>query len=457
MKYNERRKNRLEEVGAVKGIGLDIGTTSICGVVYDTQKREVLKEVSADNCFISREEDWSAEQDADEIWESVQTILEELGEIKECKAIGITGQMHGILYVDREGCAVSPLMTWKDARAGRIFRDGMSYGEYLSGIMGFPVYPGYGLATHFYNISNKRIPSGAVKLCTIGDYIGMKLTGEKQPGMERSMAASLGCYSMEKEGFEEERLRRAGISPDWLPGLVLAGTVMGTYQGCPVICACGDNQASFLGAAEDVEQGILVNVGTGSQVTVFHSELLPVGNAEARPFFDRGYLYTGASLNGGKVYERLGYFIQDVCEKFTGVCPEPYEIMGELAGKPGAASLYVKPYLYGSRENPKERGEILHLNQDNFTIRELIGGFLDGMAEELKMLRETLPAEVKKGKIKLYGAGNGLRRNEALTKRVEECFGLSLRFGRCCEEAAQGAAIWACESRKNSNEEGEQI
>ena len=54
---------------------------------------------------------------------------------------------------------------------------------------------------------------------------------------------------------------------------------------------------------------------------------------DIRPFPREGYLYTGASLNGGKVYERLALFFQEVCRQFTGITPDIYEKMEQIAAE----------------------------------------------------------------------------------------------------------------------------
>lgn len=85
-------------------------------------------------------------------------VLELIQELRiqypDIKGIGLSGQMHGILYVDAEGLAVSPLYTWQDMRGSLLYKDGISYAAYLSGQTGFPLSTGFGLVTHYYNKVN---------------------------------------------------------------------------------------------------------------------------------------------------------------------------------------------------------------------------------------------------------------------------------------------------------------
>lgn len=105
-------------------------------------------------------------------------VREFQSQYKDIKGIGITGQMHGIVYTDIQGNAVSPLYTWQDGRGNLNYRENQSYAAYLSDITGCPVATGYGLVTHFYNVQNRLVPTNATKLCTIMDYAVMKLSGK---------------------------------------------------------------------------------------------------------------------------------------------------------------------------------------------------------------------------------------------------------------------------------------
>ena len=84
-------------------------------------------------------------QNPDAIFELVQSVLQELTASENVCSIGITGQMHGIVYLNASGQAVSPLYTWRDGRGNmpcHISRDGKSYAEYLSELTGYSMASG---------------------------------------------------------------------------------------------------------------------------------------------------------------------------------------------------------------------------------------------------------------------------------------------------------------------------
>ena len=81
-------------------IGIDIGTTSVCGVVLDVNTGEVVKSrTEMSDAFISTENSWEKIQDTEKIISIAMEILESFAEYP-AEVIGLTGQMHGILYVN---------------------------------------------------------------------------------------------------------------------------------------------------------------------------------------------------------------------------------------------------------------------------------------------------------------------------------------------------------------------
>ena len=77
-----------------------------------------LKQKTIENgSFLTTTKDWERIQDAEKIVKKSRQMLDDfLDEYPEVEKIGLTGQMHGIVYIDKEGTCVSPLYTWQDAR-----------------------------------------------------------------------------------------------------------------------------------------------------------------------------------------------------------------------------------------------------------------------------------------------------------------------------------------------------
>lgn len=423
----------------MNAIGIDIGTTSICLVSCEEGKEELSLVLSCENVFCGE----TFEQDADVIVRKVMKMLKEAenrGYLNcDTKGIGISSQMHGIVYVDKNGQAVSPLYTWKDRKGTENFCGEMSYETFLRQ-KGFDVHTGYGIVTHFYLSQKKEIPDGAVKFAGIGDYLAMRLTGSKVPYADCTMAASFGGFDLQKRDFDFEKLHSAGISTAFLPEVCKGEEPAGYYKNLPVTWAYGDNQASFYAAMENPETQVSVNIGTGSQVSVWDSRLIENTSGDIRPFFNESYLYVGASVNGGKVYEKLASFFEETVYVFTGKKIRAYDVMAELADEKEATDLSVNPSLYGARGNAGQSGKIENLTERNFHPADFIRAYVRGMAEELYALYKLLPPEITREKKEIMASGNGIRKNRILKQEIERVFGLPVHFQMMEEEAATGAA-----------------
>ena len=405
----------------MKAIGIDIGTTSVCGVVIDIDSGSVIDSVTKNSdAFIESENSWEKIQSVDKIIANAMDILEGFID-SETAVIGVTGQMHGIVYTDDEGVAVSPLYIWQDERGNLSYKD-TTYARYLNS------FSGYGTVTDFYNRENGLRPKEAVAFCTIHDYFVMKLCGLKTALMHSTDAASYGCYDLKEHKFNYDV--GVDVTADF--------TIAGSYRGIPVSVAIGDNQASVFSTLID-EENILLNVGTGSQVSVISDTIAESEEVETRPYFDGKYLIVGAALCGGRAYSVLKNFYKDIFSYKEALSDdEIYDIMNKMLEKE-APCLCVDTRFAGTRKNPDFSGSISGIREESFNPASLTKGVLSGMAAELYDMYEKMG--VKKSGI--VGSGNGVRKNKALVRIFEEKFGGSMKMPAHLEEAAVGAALFA--------------
>lgn len=427
----------------MKTIGIDIGTTSICLALYDTERKEITESLSEANEFLPE----SFRQDPERIVGVIQKMLDELLDAHgDVAGIGISTQMHGILYVDEGGRAVSDLYTWKDTGGNEGFgRE--TYASYLAKSTGYPMYTGYGTVTHFVLQKKGQIAPSAKAFVNIGDYLAMRLCRVAKGRADSTVAASFGGFSLEGLSFAQDRLEKAGVDTSYFPLPVSgrADAVAGSYRNVPVCWAVGDNQASIYAAGGGAEDAVSVNVGTGSQVSLFDRQLTGNAAGEIRPFVTPGYLYVQASLNGGKVYEKLASFFGEVLFAFLGETAEGYAAMERLGRSTRTTDLQVKPSLYGSRGGEDSFGEIKNLTEANFHPADLVRAYVRGMAEELYRMYVQFPASLREGRKKIVASGNGIRKNVLFAEEIEAIFGLPLQFSTVREEAAAGAAQLAAD------------
>lgn len=428
----------------MKLLGLDIGTTTVSAVV--AEEGTVLSSLTLKNgVFLPSDYPWEKIQDPDYIrrtaFQAVEALLERHPDVER---IGITGQMHGIVYLNAGGEPVSPLYTWQDGRGDQKTDSGETYAAALSRMTGYPTATGYGLVTHYYNLKNGLVPKDAVVFSTIHDYIAMLLAGLTVPVTDVGDAASFGLFDVEHGCFDRDALKKAGIPADMLPKVAEQPRI-GLYEGTvPVYAAIGDNQASFLGATGGRRDAMLINVGTGSQFSVYTPDFMTCPGLETRPFPGGGYLLVGASLCGGRAYALLERFLRETVIAMTGSAPDScYDAMAALLdGRQPEDLPVVTPLFQGTRQDPSLRGSITGLSTENFTPRHLVFAMLEGMAGEL---HDMYLRYLRSGgrPVAMIGSGNGLRRNIHLQKCFTRLFGQQLILSDCTEEAATGAALFA--------------
>ena len=230
------------------------------------------------------------------------------------------------------------------------------------------------------------------------------------------MAASWGCFDLQRQEFLYEALKHAGVDTSYLPEVRKGHFLIGkTRDGVPVMGSIGDNQASLFGSVRDLEDTVLLNVGTGSQISFVSEEFVECGGSvELRPCTESSYILVGASLCGGRAYAMLEQFYREVS---------------------GTDS--------GTRSDPSRRGMITGIGVENFHPGALTAGVICGILDELHEQYEQMCKLTGKKTTRLAGSGNGIRRNPLMRKLAEEMFGMPMYVSEYEEEAACGAALCA--------------
>ena len=428
-------------------MGIDIGTTSLSMVLLDAGTGELVDRLTANTeAFVPDGHPGGRTQDPEKIVrlvrEGMEAMIERTG---RPGCIGLTGQMHGMLYADGEGRAVSPLYTWQDPRGGEPLADGRSATERLRAA-GCASAAGYGLATHLALFARGETPAGAARMVTIPDYLAMKLTGDPEPRIGADMAASWGCFDLKERRFQTAALEAAGVDPAILPRLTQGHAIAGrTPEGVPVAVAIGDNQASVLGSVRDVAHTALINIGTGSQISLGVAGYIDVqGGIELRPCTAESSILVGSGLCGGRAYAMLERFYREL----TGAQDGCYGLMARQAEAfverfGWDAAWRVRTTFSGTRDDPAARGGMDGIGEDNFRPGALTAGMIAGILGELHDYYDRMCALSGGRAAALVGSGNGLRRNPLMRSLAQTLFGLPLRVPAWQEEAGCGAALVA--------------
>lgn len=371
-------------------------------------------------------------------------------------AIAITGQMHGVLLTDATNTPLTPLVTWLDRRT---LEDGPGFLGALSKKLpadffqtaGCSLHHGYGGATLAWWAARKLVPNGARAL-TISDYVASALCGIAATDVTH--AASWGLLNVEIRTWNEPVLNALEIPATLLPEIKPGGAPLGpispsmaTRFGLPasvmVHVPIGDNQASVLGATGIRDDRVVLNLGTGGQISIPRRTPRYLPELETRPMLPAGYLLVGATLCGGLAFALICKFFREVAKTLTGQDiseAKAYLCLDDLAASSQikADGLCVDTRFAGTRGNPHIRGAITGISLDNFTPANLARAVLEGMVHELARLAHAAGMEGASG---LVASGGSMHQNPSLLDMIQRDFRLPCRLSDQTMESALGAAI----------------
>jgi len=434
-------------------LGIDIGTTKVAAVVIDTAGH-VYACVSKRHQADLPSPGGRSEQDPVVLLAVARACVLELpaGLRAAVRAVGVTGQMHGIVLMDAAGQPVSPLITWQDQRCLE--------GDFLSRVTdrtGHVLRTGFGLATLALLAEHGDVPSAARSCATISNLLAAQLCGLSRGMIDPTDAAAWGLYDLAPMTWDGKAVESLGIDIGMLPDLAPCGAATGEVTtdaakpwglpaGTPVAAGIGDNQASLLATLDDCEHQLALTIGTGAQV----SAVMPRGFRSGKPAADCPYEYrpypgerlaiVAASLSGGVAWAWLARTVlswqQDLGQSVIDESVV-YARLNELGAQAEDGVLF-EPLFAGERHSPTRRATISNIDSDNFGLGSVARSLARGIVRNLKSM---LPPEAFAERREVVGSGNALRRNPLLAEMVREQFEIPLRLGRDREEAAVGAAL----------------
>jgi sugar (pentulose or hexulose) kinase len=455
-------------------LGLDVGTTTITALALELGSGEVAARATVANdaeTTAPRDKqrgrsEWDAARIAGRAAECLAEVARQLGgRAREYLGLAVTGQQHGVVLCDGRRRPLTPLIGWQDGRCAERIEGGQScldiarqrLGADAPRRAGCRLATGYMGATLFWMNQQGAMPPDATA-CFLPDWCSAALC-ETAPVTDPTLAASSGVFAAAERRWDLAAAGALDLDRSLFPEVREAGEPLGRLSavaardtglpaGLRVFVPLGDNQASFLGSVSDLERGLLVNVGTGGQVSAWTEPFTYASELETRPFPREGHLLVSAGLCGGRAYAVLAAFLADVGRLLLGVSREArelFEAMDRLAesAPAGAGGVRCRPLFTGTRAKPELRAAWTDISRENFTAANFVRALLEGMAVVFAEGRRQIEEAAGGRRGVLFGAGNGLRENRLLARLVAEEFGLAMRLPRHREEAAVGAALVA--------------
>jgi len=449
-------------------IGIDLGTTTIAGLVLDTDSAQVVARhsVSNDSRLPGNEPSGRSEWDIGCMIELALEVISTVAaqtQVNSLTGVGVTGQMHGMVLLDADWQSAGPFIGWQDQRCEEQISEGTTYLERMLELAdnsfersGCTPATGYMGSTLFWLKHNDLLPADTTA-CFAPDYLVSRLCGTS-PVTDPTNAASAGIFDVVAGAWNEELIGALELDPSHLPPVRPSCQVVGSLiesiaahtglpTGLPVANGCGDNQASFAGSVADFGRSVLVNIGTGAQISAFTEHPLLAQGLDLRPALGSGFLLVGATLCGGHSYQILRDFFYQVGRDIFGLAdmPDIYDALNQLATEvpPSADGLHCEPLFTGSRQQPNRRATWQGMNQANFTPGHITRALLEGLAEQIKILYERMQQAGLGDHDLLVGSGNAIRKNQLLADILPASFALPLQMTTYTEEAAVGAALCA--------------
>ena len=271
-------------------IGADLGTSSIKLSLVDA-KGIILNEVSKD--YPLYQHDLYSEQNPLDWWEQFNIALEELllnQNRNSIRAISFSGQMHGLVMLDKGDNVIRPCILWNDGRSEKEtkYLNEEIGKEILSELTGNIAYAGF-TAPKILWVKNNE-PENFIKIAKImlpKDYLVYRLTGIC--ATDFSDASGTLYLDVKNKVWSEKMLQILGISVENLPKLVESNDVVGVINeefkrahnlpDVKVVMGAGDNAASAVGMGVIKDGEINISLGTSGTIFIPTDEfVLPKEN-----------------------------------------------------------------------------------------------------------------------------------------------------------------------------------
>ena len=436
-------------------VGVDVSTTATKAVLQDAEGTVRAVGMSAYS-YETPHPLWS-EQDPALWWEATRIAVREALEAADTdaeavEAVGLTGQMHGLVALDDRDEVLRPAILWNDQRTGAecdAIR-GIIGRRRLIEITGNDALPGFTapkllwLRRHepdvWASIAHVLLPK---------DFVRLRLTGEH--ALDRADGSGTILFDLAARDWSPEILDALAIEPRWLPptfeGPMVTGTITegaasatGLRAGIPVVAGGGDQAAAAVGVGSVVPGVSSLSLGTSG--VLFTTTEGPAIESEGRLHAfchavpDRWHLM-GVMLSAAG---SLRWYRDALA---PGVAFE--ELVEEAAEvPPGSDGLLFLPYLTGERTpypDPLARGAFVGLTVHHgraHLTRAVLEGVAFGMRDSLELMRAAgiqPPDQIR-------ATGGGSR--SALWRRIlADVLGASIVTTPSAEGAAQGAATLA--------------
>lgn len=448
-------------------LGIDLGTSSVKLIVMD-EMGNIIAETSKKYPINYPKDGW-AEQNPEDWWNATKDgIIDLISNYsinpENINGISFSGQMHGLVILDKNNKVLMPAILWCDQRTeNQCDYLNKTFGQdRLSNYTGNMALTGFTLPKLLWVKENKPdVYSKIAHIMLPKDYISFKLTGVFATDV--SDASGTIMFDVKNRIWAKEMLDLLGINQDVLPKVYESFEVIGNVSKqaskdtglltkTKVIAGAGDQAAGAVGTGTVNPGALSVALGT-SGVVFASSESFYVDNKNRLHSFchangkwhQMGVILSAASSLKWWV-ENVNVDTKDGFEK----------LLSEAEKSPvGSNKLLFLPYLIGERtpyNDPCAKGTFIGLNllhKRGDMTRSILEGVCFALRDSLEILKK-LNVDIKE--IRISGGGS---KSKLWRQIVADVFNLNVYVVNSKEGPAYGAAILAsvgCKAFKSVNE-----
>lgn len=395
-------------------LAVDLGTTNCKALTLDADCR-IAHSARLEYPVSTPREGW-AEQDPETWWSAVagavRLVASRAGK-GAIRAIGLSGQMHGLVALDGRRRVLRPAILWNDQRAGPECREitaAAGGAKALAALTDNAMLPGYvGGKLRWLRAHEPEVFARIRSFLMPKDYLRLRLCGEA--GTDLSDASGTGLFDVRARTWSRRLVDLLELPEAWLPRCLesqaIAGALrpevaeeLGLEPGIPVVAGGGDAVMQTVGAGVLGEGEVLVVMGTGGNVTTTSGACpdMPGPNTQIFCHVVPGrWVAMGVTLNAGNALR----WYRDLSAAGGGNVKRGYAELAHLAesSPPGAGGLVFLPYLQGERcphADPSARGCFVGLG---LRTREadVVRSVMEGVALSLLDVHGVLAGPAARG------------------------------------------------------------
>lgn len=371
-------------------IGVDLGTSAVKTLLMDSLGK-VLRIVSREYPIEFPHPGWSQQRPED--WEAaafacIPELLESFDRTLVA-GIGIGGQMHGLVVLDKDDRVIRPAILWNDGRTAKEteWLNETVGKKNLSALTGNIAFAGFTAPKLLWMKTNEpELFAKIRKIMLPKDYLVYLLTGVHSTDF--SDASGMLLLDVAHRRWSEPMLKICGVSLEHMPRLYESFEAVGTLRpqvasklGLPqgvVVCAgAGDNAAAAVGTNTVGEGRCNISLGTSGTVFISSERFRVDANNALHAFAhaDGAYHLMGCMLSAASCNK---WWAESIL-KTSDFTAEQAGITDDMLGR---NHVFFLPYLMGERSphnDPAARGAFIGMSMDT-TRLDMTLAVLEGVA-----------------------------------------------------------------------------